>query len=148
ARGFDRWTGTWLVDFVSVMDVYWKVSSEGPGDTADINALPARAFDSPEERVKTAELFDQYNQENQLTPELDQRFNDLAQQRITRHPFRYYVALPLARVADMWLRPRNETMDLDLDWWIGRDARETAESIALGLINLLYLGLAVLSLRH
>ena len=53
-----------------------------------------------------------------ITPELDARFERLAEERIATHPMRYYVWLPLGRVADMWLRPRVENLPIDLDWWV------------------------------
>ncbi len=62
-------------------------------------------------------LLQDYNATTTLTPELDARFARLAQERIRAHPFRYYVTLPLLRLADMWLRPRVETLNVHLRWW-------------------------------
>src|SRR5438270_12455711 len=36
-KGLNRWTKTWVVDFISVMNVEWKVSAEGNGDPVDFN---------------------------------------------------------------------------------------------------------------
>ena len=113
--GYVRWTKTWLVEYVSSPDVYWR----GDDIAIDIQLLPSRAFDSAEEFRQTDKLISDYNVDTTITPELDARFAALAQQRISRNPFRYYVALPLARVADMALRPRTELLSDALPgrWW-------------------------------
>ena len=41
-RGFNDWVKTWMADYVSVEEVYWKVS----GEPIDPQQLPERAFDS------------------------------------------------------------------------------------------------------
>jgi hypothetical protein len=38
----------------------------------------------------------------EMTPDIDAGFAQLARERITRHPFRYYVWLPLKRAHTMW----------------------------------------------
>lgn len=38
----------------------------------------------------------------EMTPEIDSGFAQIARQRIARHPFRYYVWLPLKRAHTMW----------------------------------------------
>ena len=139
AAGFNRWTKTWLVDYVSVDDIYWPV----PGDSLDIGKLPPRAFDSAEQRATTERLFSAYNATCdplcRMEPELDAQFASLAAERIHRAPFRYYLWLPLARVADMWLRPRTEALPLDSHWWRFRsDPKDSSISILLGAINLVY----------
>ncbi len=44
--GFNRWTKTWIADYVSNEEVYWTV----PGSPIDADKLPLRAFDSPAAR--------------------------------------------------------------------------------------------------
>jgi 4-amino-4-deoxy-L-arabinose transferase-like glycosyltransferase len=139
AAGFNRWITTWLVDYVSVDDIYWRV----PGDRIDLSKLPPRAFDSAEQRATTAQLFAEYNSTCdplcRMTPELDAQFARLAAQRIRHAPLRYYIWLPLARVADMWLRPRTEALPLDAHWWrFRRDPRDSSIALLLGAINLAY----------
>jgi hypothetical protein len=113
--GYVRWTKTWLAEYMSSPEVYWR----GDDIAIDIHMLPSRAFDSAEEYRQTDKLISDYNVDTTITPELDARFAALAQQRIGRNPFRYYVALPLARVADMALRPRTELLSDALPgrWW-------------------------------
>lgn len=138
--GFNRWVKTWLVDYVSVDNVYWPV----PGDALDITKLPPRAFDSAEQRAATARLFVAYNATCdpycRMTPELDAQFASLADERVHHAPLRYYVDLPLGRVTDMWLRPRTEALPLDSHWWrFRRDPKDSLIGVLLGAINLAYL---------
>ena len=42
------------------------------------------------------------NQPVEMTPEIDAGFARIAQERIARHPFRYYVWLPLKRARALW----------------------------------------------
>ncbi|HTZ82224.1 MAG TPA: glycosyltransferase family 39 protein [Candidatus Acidoferrales bacterium] len=141
--GFNRWVKTWTAEYVSVEEIYWNV----PGEDIDINRLPRRAFDSPQQRELTAELFDEYNRNHDLTPELDARFGKLASQRIHASPLRYYVWLPLVRITDMWLRPRTELFPSDPRWWeFNDDPRWLTLSIAFGVINLIYLLMAAAGL--
>ncbi|MGH9492537.1 MAG: ArnT family glycosyltransferase [Terriglobales bacterium] len=135
--GFERWLRTWMVDYVSTEEVYW---ADAP---VDVSLLPSRAFDSEEERRRTEELLRECVPEN-ITPELDAKFAQLAEERIQRAPLRYYLLLPAARVADMWLRPRTELLGLDTHWWdFESDLGESAISIVLGLLNLALVAAAV-----
>lgn len=145
--GFNRWMKTWIVDFVSTSDIYWKVSTDPDGEEANPGDLPARAFDDPAQREQTLALFQSYNQTRMLTPELDQKFADLARERVQRSRLRYYFWLPVLRIADMWLRPRIEMLNLDLRWWNFGDVNESLVSIGLGVLNACYLLAALAGLR-
>jgi 4-amino-4-deoxy-L-arabinose transferase-like glycosyltransferase len=137
--GFNRWVKTWIADYASVEEIYWPV----PGDTIDADKLPTRAFDSDSQREQTEELLADYNHVLHVTPELDMRFAALAGQRIRHAPLRYYVWLPVVRIADMWLRPRTETLPSDTRWWeFNDDPKWSALAVALGIIGLVYLGMA------
>ena len=141
--GFNRWVKTWMADYSSVEEIYWPV----PGDTVDAEKLPARAFDSETQRRQTEELLADYNQVLHVTPELDARFAALAGQRIRQAPSRYYLWLPMLRIADMWLRPRTETLPSDTRWWeFNDDPKWSALAVALGIIGLVYVGMAVAGL--
>ncbi len=142
-RGFNRWTKTWIADYVSTEEIYWNV----PGDKVDPANLPARAFDSEEQRSKTLALLDDYNQNQQVTPELDARFGSLAQERVRAHPLRYYVWLPALRIVDMWLRPRTELLPPDSRWYeFDDDRRWIVLAVGLGILNLLYVLAAIAGL--
>ena len=138
--GFNRWVKTWMADYVSVEEIYWPV----PGSDIDFSRLPKRAFDSPQQRSQTAELFSTYNASHDMPPELDARFATLAAERIHAAPLRYYVWLPLLRIADMWLRPRTELFPSDPRWWeFNDDRRWLTLSLAFGVINLVYVSMGV-----
>jgi len=138
-QGFNRWAKTWTADYVSVQEIYWNV----PGDAIDVSRLPNRAFDSQQQRKVTGELFADYNVDHDMTPELDARFAALAAERVRAAPLRYYVWLPVLRIADMWLRPRTELLASDPRWWEFNDeAPWLAASLGFGVINLAYVVLA------
>lgn len=138
--GFNRWMRTWIVDYTSVEDIYWAV----PGNTVAAEKLPSRSFDSPQQREQTMQLLEDYNSTLHVTPDLDTRFAALAGERVQHSWWRYYVGLPLLRIADMWLRPRTETLPSDTRWWQFDDDPEwLALAVFLGIVNLLYLGAAV-----
>jgi hypothetical protein len=134
ALGFQRWTKTWIADFASTYEIYWNV----PGDDIDLHTLPARALDG--DKRKTLNLIAQYNAGDVLTPRIDDQFAALAAERIRAHPVRYYLTLPLLRLADMWLRPRVEMLNIELRWWqYSHHRAETRIAYAYGALNLLYL---------
>jgi 4-amino-4-deoxy-L-arabinose transferase-like glycosyltransferase len=141
--GFNRWTKTWIADYVSNEEVYWAV----PGSPIDSDKLPSRAFDSADQQDQTEQLLTDYNQALHIGPDLDARFEALAEQRIHASPLRYYVGLPLLRIADMWMRPRTELLPSDTRWWEFDDTtRWSVLAVVIGVINLLYIGAACLGL--
>ena len=148
SRGFNRWVKTWIADYASVEEIYWNV----PGDKIDPEKLPSRAIDGPTDndpaqRDETLAVIADYNLSEDMTPELDARFGNLAADRIRAHPVRYYVELPLLRVADMWLRPRTEILPPDVRWWeFNDDAKQSVIAVGFGLLNLVYVAAALLAL--
>jgi dolichyl-phosphate-mannose-protein mannosyltransferase len=139
--GWERWVKSWCLDFVSTYEIYWNV----PWDKLDVSELPKRAFDSPAQYAETAALAADYNNGGmEITPQIDARFDRLAAERIAANPLRYYVCLPVGRVADMWLRPRVENLPIDLDWWVyAHHHKETEFSWAYVGLNGVYLILAL-----
>jgi 4-amino-4-deoxy-L-arabinose transferase-like glycosyltransferase len=137
-HGFQRWSRTWIADYASLEDVWFKVD----GTELTIADLPPRAYDTEEQRQRTDALFQAYVQNGVvMSPALDSAFNDLAAERIRTHPFRYYVILPLMRAADLWLRPRTEMLPIDPHWWrlSEDDPPQFWTAVLLGSLNLLYL---------
>jgi len=136
ARGFNHWYRSWAIDFASTEDVYWNLN----GATIQIDDIPTRAFDTDAQYVETQQLLADYNNTTTLTPELDDRFQKIADERIAASPLRYYGTLPAARLADMWLRPRTEMLPVMDTWWRYRDdPGESLFSWAYAGVNLLYI---------
>ncbi|MCL6463363.1 MAG: glycosyltransferase family 39 protein [Acidobacterium ailaaui] len=141
--GFNRWTRTVCVDLACTWEIYWN----GNTDLLHLEDLPKRAFDSPAQHSETKQLFDDYNQSATITPEIDARFARLAKERIHDDPVRYYFALPVARLLDMWLRPRTELLWIELRWWeYSRHPAETEFAAAYAALNLAYLVAACIGL--
>ncbi len=101
-RGYLWWVRTWLKDetyFDYAFNPAWY-----PGTASfDPDKLPPGSYDSEEERQRLVSLMASYNQIQQITPELDQEFRDLGNERIKRAPLRFFLLLPLYRAASMWL---------------------------------------------
>lgn len=142
--GFDRWAGTVCVDFTCTWEIYWNANS----DVIDIHNLPARAFDSRAQYQQTKQLLDDYDQTTTLTSELDARFAALATQRIHDHPLRFYIGVPLARLVDMWLRPRTSLLWIELRWWqYDIHPAETIFAWSYAALNLAYLIAAAFGIK-
>jgi 4-amino-4-deoxy-L-arabinose transferase-like glycosyltransferase len=138
--GFNHWVKTWMAEYTSVEEVYWQE----PGTKIDPGVLPNRAFDSPEQKQRTLQALEQYNETTDIDPELDSKFESLARERRQNNPLRYYVRLPALRIADMWLRPRTELLPSDPRWWEFNDDRKwLALSLGFGVINLAYVVMAI-----
>jgi Dolichyl-phosphate-mannose-protein mannosyltransferase len=139
--GWEHWVKSWCLDFISTYQIWWNV----PWDKLNVNELPNRAFDSPAQYAETVALAADYNDHGmEITPEIDARFEKLAEERIAANPLRYYGWLPMCRVADMWLRPRVENLPIDLDWWVyAHHHKETEFSWACAGLNAAYLLLGI-----
>ena len=135
--GFVRWIRSLAADFTTTSEIYWN----GNSDRIDPANLPARAYDNAARYQQTQRILQQYNDTTTLTPELDAGFAQLAAERARAHPLRYYVGLPLLRLADMWLRPRVETLNnVPLRWWqYARHPAATRVAILYGALNLAYM---------
>ena len=141
--GFNRWYRTWAIDFKSTYDIYWNYD----GSPMSMDDLPARAFDTPQQRAETQQTFDHYNRLTMAMPDVDGAFAALADERIAAHPLRYYVELPVLRLVNMWLRPRTELLPFPLDWWrFGGHPLASFEVAIYGALNLVYLVLAAVGL--
>jgi hypothetical protein len=142
--GFMSWEKTWLYRFRDVYLVPWKLNDE----VIRVEDMPARAFDTPEERDRVAAILEPYNNDLTLTAEEDHAFGELARQRTARHPLRTYLWLPLARAATLWFTPRIELIpvsgtvfplvqswhDDKVDQWV---------TVGLFLLNIAYIVLAI-----
>jgi len=111
--GFSKWTDTWLWRFGDVYLSDWKVNVEG----IPIDSLPARAFDSSEERGRVAQILDDYNDTLTLSREQDAAFREIARVRTARHPLRTWLQIPLLRSFTLWFTPRVELLPLSGHLW-------------------------------
>jgi len=148
-RGFYAWTNTWLVRFRDVYLTVWKLEDE----PIRIEALPAAAFDSAEERAHVAALLEGYNDALSVSPDVDHEFAQIARERTARHPLRTYLWIPLGRMATLWFTPRIELLPYSGRLWPpGRrwedDPVDFSVTLAFGLLNFLYLGLALAGARR
>jgi hypothetical protein len=106
--GFMAWEKTWLFRVREVYLVAWKLNDQ----PINLDDIPARAFDTPEEKERVAALLEPYNDEVTLTAEEDAGFAQLARERTARHPLRTYLWLPTARAFMLWFSPRIELLPL------------------------------------
>ena len=144
AHGFYDWTRTWLVRFGDVYLSIWKLEDE----PIDINSLPARAFDSPEERERIAAILEEYNNTLTMTAQLDAQFAQVARERTRRHPLRTYLTVPAGRAVTMWLTPRTEQLPYSGHIWppaamYEDDPVDFSVTVGLGALNVFYIGLAL-----
>jgi hypothetical protein len=106
--GFMAWEKTWLFRVREVYLVAWKLNDQ----PINLDDVPARAFDTSEEKERVAALLEPYNDEVTLTAEEDAGFAQLARERTARHPLRTYLWLPAARAFMLWFSPRIELLPL------------------------------------
>ncbi len=143
-RGFMNWEKTWLFRISDCYRVTWKLNDE----VINLEDIPARAFETPEERQRVADILEQYNDDLTLTPEEDASFAQLARERTRRHPLRTYLWLPAARALTLWFSPRIERLPFSghvfplAQAWED-DPVDQAVTITLFLLNILYVALAL-----
>jgi 4-amino-4-deoxy-L-arabinose transferase-like glycosyltransferase len=99
--GYLWWIRTWMTDQTHYR-AYHPVLFPGL-QSFDPRELPDDAFDSPEERAQVILLIDQYHRQGKFTPELNDQFQVIANERIKRSPIRFFVWLPIQRMTGMWL---------------------------------------------
>jgi hypothetical protein len=142
--GVIAWTDTWLWRFREVYAVAWKVNDQeiSPDD------IPARAFDSPEERERVEDLLEKYNDSLTMNPALDEQFREIAGERTQRHPLRTYLEMPFLRALAIWFTPRLELLPfsgriwpLAIEW--DEDRPDLLVTLTLVAVNGVYVALAL-----
>lgn len=147
--GFMNWERTWLYRFREVFLVSWKLN----GDPIDIDDIPARAFDSPQERQHVAAILERYNDDSNLTLEEDRQFAEIASERTARHPLRTYLYVPLQRVISLWFTPRIEQLPISgsifplAETW-DTDRQDMCITLGLFFVNIFYVALALWGAAH
>jgi hypothetical protein len=142
--GFMSWEKTWLYRFRDVYLVPWKLNDEA----INVEDIPGRAFDTPEEKARVAAILEPYNNDLTLTPEEDGAFAQLARERNARHPLRTYLWLPAARAVTMWFTPRIELIPVSgtvfplVQSWHD-DKVDQSVTVGLFLLNIVYVALAI-----
>jgi hypothetical protein len=142
--GFMAWEKTWLYRVRDCYLVPWRLNEEA----IFVEDIPARAFDTPEEKERVAMILEQYNNDLTLTPEEDAAFAQLARERTARHALRTYLWLPAARAVTIWFTPRIELLPVSGHVFplaqIREDDPVDQEVTSLFFVlNLFYVGLGV-----
>jgi len=142
--GFMAWEKTWLFRLKDCYLVPWKLD----GDVINLEDIPARAFDTQDEKDRVAALLEQYNNDVTISPEEDAAFGQLARERTARHPLRTYVWLPVARAFTMWFTPRIELLPFSAQVFPVREAWhedpiDFSVSVGFFVLNVLYVVLAL-----
>jgi hypothetical protein len=142
--GFMAWEKTWLYRVRDCYLVPWRLNSEA----IPVDEIPARAFDTSDEKQRVAAILDQYNDDLTLTAEEDAAFAQLARERTARHPLRTYVWIPIARAIIIWFTPRIELLPVSghvfpLAQMREDDPIDQEVTSLFFVLNLLYVGLGV-----
>jgi len=142
--GFMDWEKSWLYRVRDCYLVPWRLNEE----SIVVEDIPARAFDTPEEKERVAMILEQYNTDLTLTPEEDAAFAQVARERTARHPLRTYLWLPAARAVTIWFTPRIELLPVSGNVFPLAKMREDdpvdQELTSLFFaLNLFYVGLGV-----
>jgi hypothetical protein len=142
--GFMAWEKTWLYRVRECYLVPWKLNEEA----IFVEDLPARAFDTPEEKQRVAAILEFYNDDLMLTPDEDAQFLQLAKERSARHPLRTHLWVPAARAVTIWFTPRIELLPISGHVFPVRQMREEdpvdQEVTSLFFVlNLFYAGLGI-----
>lgn len=115
AWGYADWVRSWIDHPRYVNPVLFALDR----DPISIDQIPARAFDSSDERDEVAALLREYSTPapdaepdesgqvppSGMTPEIDAAFGAIARARASRHPLRQYVVLPVKRAVMLWFDP-------------------------------------------
>ena len=142
--GFMAWEKTWLYRVRDCYLVPWKLNEEA----INVDDIPARAFDSPEEKRHVATILEPYNEDLALTQEQDDAFGQIARERTARHPLRTYLWIPAVRAVVIWFAPRIELLPISgnvfpLAEMRDKDPEDQEFTVLLFLVNILYVGLGV-----
>ena len=142
--GFMAWEKTWLYRVRDCYLVPWKLNEE----SISVDDIPARAFDTREEKQGVAAILEQYNNDLTLTSEEDAEFSKLARERTSRHPLRTYLWMPAARAVTIWFTPRIELLPVSghvfpLAQMREDDPVDQEVTSLFFVLNLFYVGLGV-----
>lgn len=100
--GYLQWVRTWITDETYFYQTFQPAFVPG-SFRLEIDRLPENAFDSPDEQRHITMLAERYNQTLYFTPEISNGFGEIANERIRRDPLRFFLVLPIHRIASLWL---------------------------------------------
>ncbi len=131
--GFNHWTKTWIADYASVEEIYWAV----PGSEIDAGKLPSRAFDDPQQQAGNGQSDHRLQRHPAHHAGTGQEIRGhFSRARFAPIPSGTTSGSHALRIADMWLRPRTETLPSDSRWWeFDDEPRWSVLAIVLGVIN-------------
>ena len=121
--------------------------SASPAESTKSKPAASPTPDENNDEEDEPEESDQDQSNVEMTPDIDAGFTQIARERIARHPFRYYVWLPIKRARTMWFDTHSQYWpfegellpldDLDFDihqqYWLPLFAGLTAIYTLLGL---------------
>src|SRR5947208_2064692 len=141
-NGFMAWERTWLYRVRDCYLVPWKLNEEA----INVDEIPARAFDSPEEKQRVADILEQYNEDLTLTKEEDDAFGQIARERTPRHALRIFLGIPAVRAVVIWFTPRIELLPISgnvfpLAQMHDEDPEAQGFTVLLFFLNIIYVGL-------
>lgn len=141
-NGFMAWERTWLYRVRDCYLVPWKLNEEA----INVDEIPARAFDSPEEKQRVADILEQYNEDLTLTKEEDDAFGQIARERTPRHALRIFLGIPAVRAVVIWFTPRIELLPISgnvfpLAQMHDEDPEDQGFTVLLFFLNIIYVGL-------
>jgi hypothetical protein len=113
--GTMAWTRTWsssqpgeaFFDLILANNMPWDLNRPGI-------IMPAM-YDSEAEHQRIIEIVRRYNTER-LSPAVDEEFRKLADERRARAPLRFYLTLPLKRIARLWSPAPEWELPLQVRW--------------------------------
>ena len=114
-HGWIRWIKSWVAEYTSTADTYWNVNGS-PLDIIRCCRLACLRFSAGKSRDRKAVRGIQQDRNHVAGPGCAIQSTRPAA-HLSRHPIRFYVVMPLVRLADMWLRPRTAQLWIELRWW-------------------------------
>ena len=142
--GFMAWEKTWLFRMKDCYLVPWKLN----GEAIRLEDIPARAFDTAEEKQRVASILERYNDDLTLSPEEDDAFGQIARERTARDPLRRYLWIPALRAVTMWFTPRIELLPVSghvfplAQMWED-DKVDQSVTVLLFVLNVFYVSLGI-----
>ena len=146
-KGYMRWVRTWIDSSRYEDMAFWGLDDR----EFDLGVMPTKAFDSEEEKERVGELFDAYNEDTTMNPQIDAGFGQIADERIARAPFRYYVWIPTKRAFTLWFDTRTELLPMtNIVFPIKQQAKDApidfTISLAQGILNAVYIVFGLIGL--